>query len=48
MKAKLDEAGFNDWYQDHICEGSYKGSSPSMEMECAKRLWERSENNYLR
>ena len=48
MKAKLDEAGFNDWYQDHICEGSYKGSSPSMEMECAKRLWGRSENNYVR
>lgn len=23
MKAKLDEAGFNDWYQDHICEGSH-------------------------
>lgn len=32
MKAKHDEAGFNDWYQDHICVGS-------MEMECAKRLW---------
>ena len=38
MKAKLDEAGFNDWYQDHICEGSYKGSSPGMEMECAEAL----------
>ena len=32
MKAKLDDDSFNDWYQDHICEGSYKGSSPSMEM----------------
>ena len=48
MKAKLDEAGFNDWYQDHICEGSYKGSSPGMEMECAKRLWGQSENNCVR
>ena len=26
MKAKLDDDSFNDWYQDHICEGSYKGS----------------------
>ena len=48
MKAKLDDDSFNDWYQDHICEGSYKGSSPSMEMECAKRLWGRSENCNVR
>lgn len=48
MKAKLDDDSFNDWYQDHICEGSYKGSSPSVEMECAKRLWGRSENCNVR
>ena len=48
MKAKLDDDSLNDRYQDHICEGSYKGSSPSMEMECAKRLWGQSENYNVR
>lgn len=42
MKARLNEECFEEWMQDHQCEGSYKGSSPSMEMECAKRLWGRS------
>ena len=48
MAEKLHDTSFNEWYQDHICEGSYKGSSPSMEMECAKQLWGRGENNFVR
>ena len=47
MKAKLDATYFI-WFQDPICPGSYKGSSPSIEMECAKRLWEWGENNNIR
>ena len=47
-KASLSEEQFEDWFQSHQCEGSYKGSSPSMEMECAKRLWGRSERDFIR
>lgn len=47
-KASLTEEQFEDWFQTHQCKGSYKGSSPSMEMECAKRLWGRSECDFIR
>ena len=42
-KANCTQEAFEDWLQTHDCQGSYGGSSPSMEMECAKRLWGRSE-----
>ena len=38
MKAKLDEAGFNDWYQDHICEGSYGRKTIFKEKQSVREL----------
>lgn len=48
MQARLDKETFDEWFAEHECDGSYKGSSPSMEMECAKRLWGRSIDYNLR
>ena len=48
MQARLDKETFDEWFAEHQCDGSYKGSSPSMEMECAKRLQGRSINYNLR
>ena len=48
MQARLDKESFDEWIAEHECGGSYKGSSPSMEMECAKRMWGRSIDNELR
>ena len=47
-KSSLTEDQFEQWCQTHHCEGSYKGSSSSMEMECAKRIWGRSEQGFIR
>ena len=47
-KSSLSEDQFEQWYQTYHCEGSYKGPSPSMEMECAKRMWGRSEQDFIR
>ena len=47
-KSSLIEDQFEQWYQTYHCEGSYKGPSPSMEMECAKRMWGRSEQDFIR
>lgn len=38
MKAKLNEAGFNDWYQDHICEGSYGRKTIFREKQSVREL----------
>ena len=38
MKAKLDEAGFNDRYQDHICEGSYGRKTIFREKQSVREL----------
>ena len=37
---------FKEWYDIHIpnCQCNYSGSSPAMEMEAAKRMWERSKS----
>lgn len=42
MKGRLNEEEFEEWWQSHDCQGWYKGSSPTMEMECAKQLWGRN------
>ena len=47
-KSSLIEDQFEQWYQTYHCEGSYKGPSPSMEMECAKRMSGRSEQDFIR
>ncbi|RMX55934.1 hypothetical protein pdam_00015645 [Pocillopora damicornis] len=47
-KSSLTEDQFEQWYQTHHCEGSYNGSSPSTEMECVKRMWGRSEQDFIR
>lgn len=47
-KSTLTEEQFEEWLQTHQCEGSYKSSSPSMEMECVKRMWGRSEQDFIR
>ncbi|KAJ4434550.1 hypothetical protein ANN_23112 [Periplaneta americana] len=41
---------FKEWHDRHIpdCEYNYTGSSPAMEMEAAKILWERSKSYGLR
>ena len=36
MKARLDKETFDEWFAEHECDGSYKDSSPSMEMECER------------
>ena len=48
MKARLDKETFDEWFAGNECDGSYKDSSPSMKMECAKRLWGRSIDYNLR
>ena len=47
-KASLSEQDFELWFEGHNCVGNFGGSSPSMEMECAKRLWARSQDSSLR
>ena len=47
-KASLSEQDFSLWFENHNCVGNFWGSSPSMEMECAKRLWARSQDSSLR
>ena len=47
-KASCSQEEFEEWSQTHGCQGSYGGSSPSMEIECAKRSWGRSEQYLLR
>ena len=42
-KSSLNEQDFEQWAENHNCMGRFGGSSPSMEMECAKRLWARSQ-----
>ncbi|RMX36753.1 hypothetical protein pdam_00023136, partial [Pocillopora damicornis] len=41
-KVSCSQEEFEEWLQTHDCQGSYGGSSSSMEMECAKQLWQRS------
>ncbi|XP_048580316.1 uncharacterized protein LOC125563152 [Nematostella vectensis] len=41
-KNTLPSDEFEVWVEAHECLGSFDGSSPSMEKECAKRLWGRS------
>ena len=43
-----DSPAFTAWYAEHRsdCSVNYHGSSNAMEVEAAKRLWERSVRNY--
>ena len=41
-KVSCSQEEFEEWLQTHDCQGSYGGSSSSMEIECAKQLWRRS------
>ena len=43
-----DDENFDEWLQNHSekCSKNYEGSANSMEMECAKRIWERSEEKH--
>ena len=41
-KVSCSQEEFEEWLQTHDYQGSYGGSSSSMEMECAKQLWQRS------
>ncbi len=43
-----DDENFDEWLQSHSekCSKNYEGSANSMEMECAKRIWERSEETH--
>jgi len=47
-KATLSEEEFDAWQEQHACDGNYGGSSPSMELEAAKRIWGRSQDYNLR
>ena len=47
-KSSLNEHDFEQWAENHTCLGSFGGSSASMEMESAKRLWGRSQDYSIR
>lgn len=47
-KATLSEEEFDAWQEQHACGGNYGGSSSSMELEAAKRIWGRSHDYNLR
>ncbi|KXJ14706.1 hypothetical protein AC249_AIPGENE5012 [Exaiptasia diaphana] len=38
-KASMSEEDYEEWQADHICQGSFTGTSGSMELESAKRIW---------
>ena len=44
---RLSQEDFELWRADHNCAGGYEGSSPSMEAEYAKILWNRSKDHGL-
>ena len=44
---RLSQEDFELWRADHDCAGGYEGSSPSMEAEYAKILWNRSKDHGL-
>ena len=39
-KASMSEEEFEAWQDQHACDGNFGGSSPSMELEAAKRFGE--------
>lgn len=47
-KATSSEEEFDAWQEQHACDGNYGGSSPSMELEAAKRILGRSQDYNLR
>ena len=47
-KSSLNEHDFEQWAENHSCLGSFGGSSASMKIESAKRLWGRSQDYSMR
>ena len=46
-KVSCSQEEFEEWLRTRDCQGSYGGSSSSMEMECTKQLWQRSAHTVL-
>ena len=44
---RLSQEELELWRRDHDCVGGYEGSSPSMETECARTLWNKSRDHGL-